>query len=356
VNLAPRLRAGIAVVAAGAALLVSAGCARDSERTAPKSPGEWREIPLGTDAVFSGLHFVDADTGWIVGASPFVAGGVAGRTEDGGRTWRFVTGVTHGGPTSGLSAVHGFDRLRACAVGNGVFFTLDGGESWQRAATLRTNADHLGALHFRDGTEGWAAGPAGIVHTTDGGMTWTGADVPADSPVQHVNARVVHFTDARDGWVAGQHGALYRTRDGGATWARVPIPAPPAAAHLPFLFGGTWTDSAHAWLVGEYGTILRTQDGGDSWTLVDAGTSEAFFAAVSFAGEDGWIAGFLPDKARSVVYRTRDGGATWSLEKTLDGEEMRSLQVLANGAGWAVGARVRTEPQRLLVRARPAAR
>ena len=62
--------------------------------------------------------------------------------------------------------------------------------------------------------------------------------------------------------------------------------------------------------------------------------------------------GFLPDgAARSVVYRTRDGGRTWTLERTLDGEEIRALQVLDADTAWAVGDKVRTEPQRLLRRA-----
>jgi len=90
-------------------------------RTAAADSGGWEEVRIGTDAVFNGLHFVDSSFGWIVGGSPFVSGGVVGRTEDGGKTWRYLTGVTQGGPSSGLSAIHGFDRMRACAAGDGVF-------------------------------------------------------------------------------------------------------------------------------------------------------------------------------------------------------------------------------------------
>ena len=343
-----------AAAAAAVLALGIPGCSRRPD--APEAPagrgaGGWEEIRIGTDAVFSGLHFVDAETGWIVGGSPFVSGGIAGRTEDGGKTWAFVTGVTKGGRTSGLSAVHGFDRMRACAVGDGAFVTFDGGQSWQRARAVRRAAAHLWALDFLNENEGWAAGAAGVLHTTDGGMNWTEVD-GEESPVRHVNGRALHFTDGRNGWLGGQHGALYRTRDGGATWARVPVPAPPGIEHPPTLFGSAWPDASRGWVVGEYGTILHTADGGDSWALRDAGTREAFFTAVAFAGPDGWIAGFLPDKARSVVYRSADGGGTWHLERTLDGEELRALQVLDADTGWAVGDRVRTEPQRLLRRAR----
>jgi photosystem II stability/assembly factor-like uncharacterized protein len=109
-------------------------------------------------------------------------------------------------------------------------------------------------------------------------------------------------------------------------------------------------------VVGDAGTVLRTTDGGASWELVDTGAGGATLAAIAFAGRDGWIAGFLPNgAARSVVYRTRDGGTTWALERTLDGEELRALQALDADTAWAVGDKVRTDPQRMLRRAgRPA--
>jgi len=355
---------GLRTAVTAALLSLAGACGRAPERaTAPAAiedgRGGWDEVRIGTDAVFSGLHFVDAEVGWIVGGSPFVSGGVAGRTENGGRTWSFVTGVTKGGPTSVLSAVHGFDRMRACAVGDGVFLTFDGGRSWQRGRAVSRVAAHLSALHFVSENEGWAAGAAGVLHTTDGGMNWMEIDadparVESRSDAPHVAARVLHFTDGRNGWLGGQHGALYRTRDGGVSWARVAIPASASAGGgpPPYLFGGTWTDEAHAWLVGEHGTVLRSGDGGESWSRAETGAGDAFFTAIAFAGRDGWIAGFLPDgAARSVMYRTKDGGATWALERTLEGEELRALQVLDANTGWAVGGRVRTEPQRMLRRA-----
>jgi photosystem II stability/assembly factor-like uncharacterized protein len=357
------LRAG----AMTALLVGAAACGRTPGRAAAPAAvedgrGGWDEVRIGTDAVFSGLDFVDADVGWIVGGSPFVSGGVAGRTEDGGKTWTFVTGVTKGGPTSVLSAVHGFDRMRACAVGDGVFLTFDGGRSWQKGRALSRVAAHLSALHFVSENEGWAAGAAGVLHTADGGMNWMEIDadpsrIASRSDAPHVAARVLHFTDGRNGWLGGPHGALYRTRDGGVSWARVAVPVPASAdGGPPYLFGGTWTDEAHAWLVGEHGTVLSTADGGESWSRVETGAGDTFFTAIAFAGRDGWIAGFLPDgAARSVVYRTRDGGATWAVERTLEGEELRALQVLDANTGWAIGGRVRTEPQRMLRRA-PAAR
>ncbi len=350
------------IVAPGLTLcLLASGCGRGgapaSEKASAGSRGVagWEEIRIGTDAIFGGLHFVDADAGWIVGGSPFVTGGIVGRTEDGGRTWKYVTGVVKGrGPDSPLQAVQGFDRQRACAAGRGgIYLTLDGGASWQPARYPRKTVASLSALHFLDDREGWAAGRGGVLHTNDGGFNWLALGDGASDASFEVSA--IHFLDTRNGWLAGQFENLWRTRDGGLVFARVPVPRPQSTAERsPFLWGMSWAGSLDGWVVGEFGTILHTADGGDSWVLQDVGNREAFLTAIAFADpRNGWTAGFLPDKARSFVWRTADGGATWSVEHRLEGEELRALQMLDAETGWAVGGKVRTEPQRMLRRARP---
>ena len=274
-------------------------------------------------------------------------------TEDGGKTWRYVSGVTKGGPTRGLVAVRGLDRMRACAVGAGIFVTFDGGASWQPAQGAH-GADHLSAVEFLDDREGFAAGATGLFHTNDAGMTWARRDADADPRIGSTSPRALHFVDSRNGFVAGQRGNLWSTRDGGETWTRVPLSfSSKAPEPSPNFLGMAWEDARRGWVVGEAGTVLRTTDGGESWALVDLGAKNAVLSAASFVGTDGWIVGYLPDNAaRSFVYRTSDGGATWALERTLEGEELRALQVLDADTAWAVGDKVRTDPQRMLRRAR----
>jgi photosystem II stability/assembly factor-like uncharacterized protein len=230
--------------------------------------------------------------------------------------------------------------------------TFDGGASWQPAQSAH-GADHLSAVDFVDDHEGWAAGATGVFHTGDAGMTWRKRDVEAEVRIGSISPRAIRFLDARNGFVSGQNANLWRTRDGGETWARVPLSFPSKAPEpSPTLLGMFFEDARRGWLVGEAATTLRTRDGGETWEAVNVGAGRATLSAVSFAGADGWIVGYLPDNAaRSVVYRTRDGGQTWALERTLDGEELRAVQALDADTAWAVGDRVRTEPQRMLRRA-----
>src|SRR5712664_2183215 len=52
-----------------------------------------------------------------------------------------------------------------------------------------------------------------IVHTTDGGATWTLQDAGGTARLWGV-----FFLDADTGWVVGESGTIFHTTDGGATW------------------------------------------------------------------------------------------------------------------------------------------
>src|SRR5437016_4900893 len=62
---------------------------------------------------------------------------------------------------------------------------------------------------------GWAVGFGGtILHTSDGGATWSGQDSGTSNELLGVQ-----FTDALTGWAVGAVGTILHTSDGGATWS-----------------------------------------------------------------------------------------------------------------------------------------
>src|SRR6185436_1282783 len=170
-------------------------------------------------------------TAWAVGTR-----GVVFRSDDFGATWVRQTP----GYTVSMLGLSFFTATRGFAVGElgGILATDDGGKTWRvslgqhdpyaLADTMRaTLANCLRAVHFIDAYVGWAVGdpvvdtsgaiiaPAVILHTVDGGATWTQQTAPVTAALH-----AVHFSSPTKGWAVGSGGVVLRTLDGGATWVR----------------------------------------------------------------------------------------------------------------------------------------
>ncbi len=71
---------------------------------------------------------------------------------------------------------------------------------------------------FVNAQQGWAVGErTNILHTTDGGKTWT-VQFKSDDYI----LKSVSFANDRTGWAAGEYGLIYYTENGGTTWTKQP--------------------------------------------------------------------------------------------------------------------------------------
>lgn len=162
----------------------------------------------------TGVQFVSASRGWVVGLNQILA------TSDGGRHW----GVQDRGRLN-LVSVDFVDNRHGWAVGaSTVLATSDGGKRWR---ALQEPCLTIRAVHFVSPSVGFAIGggtqvvpfnglliPARggtALATADGGRHWRPLPASAD-------AQSVCFNTARRGWV-GADGHLYWTGNGGRTWA-----------------------------------------------------------------------------------------------------------------------------------------
>lgn len=322
----------------------------------------WERIELGTDAEFRDIFFLDAQNGWMVGSAGInVPGGILGRTRDGGLTWEYQSGLIskrRGSHSVDLNAVHFMTPLQGViAAESGVILqTEDGGDSWKRVSRGGPVYAHHRNLDFVDDLNGWIIGRKGVLRTEDGGNTWKRANEE-----QEVMGTAIDFLDLERGWVVGKFGRVQRTEDGGATWQMVP-----ALGNLdglkgddiPTLTSVHFVDENQGWIAGylremtlmeqhDWAVIIHTSDGGLTWTP-QVHQVESLLTAIGFADSlNGWAVGFNRNDGTSTVLNTADGGQTWQLQTSIFGEELLALTI-RDGQVWAVGDRVRNQPQRLL--------
>jgi photosystem II stability/assembly factor-like uncharacterized protein len=175
------------------------------------SGATWTGLPSG---VTTDLQFVDA-----ISKDSVVAGGgcTLRRSDDGGLNFTRLPFTANESTCPGsieamtfASSTVGYLLLRDGST----LQTPDGGKTWSRRGNLPVApAPNTAGVTFVSATTGFAAIPgAGIFKTTDGALTW--ANVPAPGAV---NLDRIVFTSAQQAYAAGP-GGLLRSTDGGATW------------------------------------------------------------------------------------------------------------------------------------------
>jgi photosystem II stability/assembly factor-like uncharacterized protein len=245
------------------------------------------------------------------------------------------------GKLSSLEAVQVTGPDSLVVVGrNAILVTGDGGRDWLRVFRGRA---HLRDVNFSNASTGWALGDGTVLATVDGGLHWRELPEPAQGTL-----RRVHFVSRTEGWgVAGgqdQGGEgpmvpigktrLVHTLDGGRTWSALAAPAAPQSV--------CFTSTTDGWMAS--GTkVWRSTDGGRSWSgspvftlRVDGGgppfqaelqCAKPGAAWVRFSG-GGAAAGHSP----YALYTTRDGGTSWK-GVLAEGNTLATLLRLPAGPG-----------------------
>ncbi|MEM6336464.1 MAG: hypothetical protein AAF752_07845, partial [Bacteroidota bacterium] len=177
--------------------------------------------------------------------------------------------------------------------GNGVYKSIDGGQTWTHLGLEDSRAIHRMILHPTDPMIAWAGvqGPAwgeteqrGVFKTTDGGQTWTktlyvndrtgiGDFVQDPGNPDHLIAAMWEFR--RWPWFfesGGEGSGLYVSYDGGETWAqRTHEDGLPKGqlGRMGLAFAPSDPDRVYALVEAEKKNgLYRSDDGGDSWSLV----------------------------------------------------------------------------------------
>lgn len=143
----------------------------------------------GVTGMILDIHFVDANIGFIAGASEADEEKAHARilkTVDGGKTWRAVFDSDRPGDTnwklSFPTAQVGYGTIISYQAPDGeargyVVKTDDGGDHWQRLTVTREKEWIPYGINFTDELRGWVGGSTGGYETRDGGKSWSSVNM-----------------------------------------------------------------------------------------------------------------------------------------------------------------------------------
>ncbi|HEX8793523.1 MAG TPA: YCF48-related protein [Polyangiaceae bacterium] len=286
----------------------------------------------GSSSGTGGSNSSGSSTGGSSGSgSGSSTGGSSGSGSSGGGSSSGVSGSSSGisGSSSGIggSGASGSGGWGAFSGSAGTFGQTFDNVHW---STISVGQQDLLSVSCVGNLHGWVAGTRGVVlHTADGGQTWS-----AQSSGATADLNAVRFGDLGFGVAAGDGGTVLVTSDGGTHWttARTSTQAPLRAIAIA---------GSVAIVVGDGATLLRSTDRGASWSIATIpGAADLHGVATDTAGHL-----TLAVDGSGHVWRSDDTGASFALETEL-GAALDSTSVaddgtraLAGGAGGAIFVR-----------------
>ena len=238
-----------------------------------------------------------------------------------------------------LQAVEFVDSLHGWTASgsNAIYRTINGGTTW---TAYSSNAPFMvESISFSDTLNGWCAGTDGttgdIIHTTDGGKTWTWQleKYPRQYLSTHALSKDRNITCGQTKNISGPDtGKIVMTTDAGKTWIEMsPVDSDVVFKKMQFL------DSLNGYilcanLLYQNQANLRTRDGGRTWIQLPP---RAQIQVMTFLDTlRGW-GGY-----QDVTFHTTDGGMSWQYQANLDQPDqlsMEYIQFVDSLKGWAFG-------------------
>ena len=284
----------------------------------------WTDTPLELPRIqiptLNSIHFISADVGWAVGVDS-AEDGVVLKTTDGGSSWTATRISQKEVPTAVffVDADNGWIGGATPPPGDedgiggpsSLLATTDGGHTWQSRYNIPIS---IYRVFFVDKMTGWASGSKGVIYNTvDSGLTWntqrteieTGdgpVDLSGDGAKQFAVSGL-QFIDKDHGFAGasateGEGGRFLATSNGGAAWRRQWVVPNAGIKDIFFL------NQSDGWVLTDTGMFINhTVDGGRSW-LSEPKVFEQDVTLSRIAGADAahiWAIG-----GGAIFFRTSD--------------------------------------------------
>jgi photosystem II stability/assembly factor-like uncharacterized protein len=331
--------------------LTLAVCALTAAGLSVAAAPRWEPQTSGVTARLRGVSAISDRVIWASGAA-----GTVLRTADAGATWKtLVVPDAEKLDFRDVDAVSETTAY-ILSIGPGpasrIYKTTDAGAHWTLQFTNDNPKAFLDAMAFWDADHGLVMGDSidgrfDILTTRDGGKTWTRVpadDLPAALPIEGAfagsgtNIAVSGRSEAWIGTGASTRCRILHTRDGGITWtiAETPVAASASAG----IFSVAFRDARHGITVGgDYrkekdatDNAAITSDGGVTWTAVKGLSGFRSVVAHVRGSASSWIA-----VGPSGADMSDDDGRTW---RPIEGPGYHAFAFGRSGKwGWGVGER-----------------
>ncbi len=276
-----------------------------------------------------------------------IAGTLSGvfRSQDGGRSWRRISAESHH-ELRNINSI-AIDPETPDTIYAGTWHlpwkTTDGGSTWRSIQTGMINDSDIMTLTFdrRSAQTIYATACSGIYRSRNGAGRWAKVKgIPSSS--RRTRAFAQHRQDPET-FFAGTTEGLWATEDGGATWS--------LRTAKELVVNALISQPDGSLLVGTDGAgVLRSTDGARTWSDSNAGFSERFISRVLFAPAGGKVVvGVTADRRHGGVFAAPRPEGPWTrLAPGLEGREVLTIALagttvlagtddgvfLSHGEGW----------------------
>ncbi len=259
----------------------------------------WREITIPTADRLEGVYFLNDTVGHLVGGIAYQQG-IHLVTYDGGRSWeksdfsntiydftpldngevvqvgfsglRRKVNREEGWFTQGFPTLNDVPPFNAVSKGINGHLLVGGGIAFENGIILQLNENfqvvtldtfpaEISDLVYVDPTRAVAVGYGIVLHSTNGGTSWTRL------PVYNDFFKSVHFPTPETGYMVGFSGSILKSKDGGLTWSVQRDGNKITVSDQPFR-SVFFADEVKGFAVGDGGLCWMTTDGGENWEKV----------------------------------------------------------------------------------------
>lgn len=296
---------------------------------------QWYIAPnLPSASRYDDIVFINQTEGWTINSNGEIL-----HTFDQGQTWNIQIDTD-----KYLRSIEFADQnIGFCgSLDSSLYKTTDGGLNWTDISNninpkppgiCGLSAPNTNTIY---GCGIWSS-PAFIIKSTDSGNSWTNIDMSA-----YATALVdIEFTSVDTGFVVGtanpasDGGIILHTTDGGLTWTTKFI----TNVSLDYVWkiqspdGINFYASVDAVPVTNNLRILKSTDSGDTWVMDTILNNYVYTQLVGFINPDhGWLGAGLN------LFETIDGGVTWN--NTAVGSSYNRFYKLNNNIAFLTGAKL----------------